>query len=153
KYNEALKLADRLVKEHDTWQDHKLRAEVLHEASKFDEAVKAYEDVIDRIGKDKDLEPEEKEFWLERSHYTLSNVFLDMGKVNLAGEQLQQLLAKKPDHPGYNNDLGYIWADNNMNLDEAEKLIRKALDLDRKKRQASPKFDPDKDHDNGAYLD
>jgi tetratricopeptide (TPR) repeat protein len=153
KYNEALKLVDRLLKDQDNWQEHQLKASVLHEAGKFDESAKAYEDVIDRITKDKELEPEDKEFWLERTRYTLSNVFLDMGKINLATEQLQQLLAKKPDHPGYNNDLGYIWADNGMNLDEAEKMIRKALELDRKKRQASPKFDPDIDHDNGAYLD
>ena len=40
-----------------------------------------------------------------------------------------------------------------MKLDEAEKLIRKAIDLDRKRRKANPRFDPDKDRDNGAYLD
>jgi tetratricopeptide (TPR) repeat protein len=153
KHEEALKLIERLLKDQDHWQERQLKAEVLQDAGKYEEAAKAYDEVIDRITKDKDLEPEEKEFWLERTRYVLSNVYLEMGKVNLAAEQLQQLLAKKPDNPGYNNDLGYIWADNNMNLDEAEKLIRKALDLDRKKRQASPKFDPDTDHDNGAYLD
>jgi tetratricopeptide (TPR) repeat protein len=153
KYDQALKLVDRLIKGQDHWQEHQLKASVLKEAGKFDEAAKVYEDVIERIAKDKDLDPEEKELWVEGIRYTLSNVFLDMGKINLAAEQLQQLLAKKPDHPGYNNDLGYIWADNDMNLDEAEKLIRKALELDRKKRQANPSFDPNDDHDNGAYLD
>ena len=74
-------------------------------------------------------------------------------KIDLASEQLQQLLAKKPDDPTYNNDLGYIWADNGMKLDEAEKMIRKALELDRMRRQADPKLDPDNDRDNGAYLD
>jgi tetratricopeptide (TPR) repeat protein len=153
KYDEALKLVDRLLKDQDHWQEYQLKASVLHEAGKYDEAVKAYEDVIERITKDKDLEPEEKEFWVERSRETLSNVFLDMGKIELATDQLQQLLAKRPDLPRYNNDLGYIWADHGMKLDEAEKMIRKALDLDRKKRQASPKYDPNDDRDNGAYLD
>jgi tetratricopeptide (TPR) repeat protein len=51
------------------------------------------------------------------------------------------------------NDLGYIWADNDMKLDEAEKLIRKALDLDREDRKKDPDFDPKTDRDRGAYLD
>jgi tetratricopeptide (TPR) repeat protein len=152
-YDQALKLVNNLVKAQDHWEQRQLKAWVLREAGKFDEAAKIYEDVIERIAKDKDIEPEEKEFNLERFRYTLSNVYVDMGKIDLASKQLQDLLAKKPDEPGYNNDLGYIWADNGMKLDEAEKMIRKALDLDRKKRQSNPKLDPEDDHDNGAYLD
>ena len=153
RYDQALKLTDNLIKAQDHWLERQLKGWVLREAGKFDEAAKVYEDVIDRVNKDKDLEPEEKESYTERYRYTLSNVFLDMGKVDLATEQLEQLLAKKPDDPGYNNDLGYIWADNNQKLPEAEKMIRKALELDRKRRQANPKLAPEDDHDNGAYLD
>ena len=40
-----------------------------------------------------------------------------------------------------------------MKLEEAEKLIRKALELDKALRTKSPKFDPKTDHDKGAYLD
>src|SRR5262249_41690714 len=53
----------------------------------------------------------------------------------------------------YNNDLGYIWADHDMNLEEAEKLIRKALEEDKKQRRANPELDAEDDHDNAAYLD
>src|SRR5262249_24712791 len=63
------------------------------------------------------------------------------------------LIAKRPDEPGYYNDLGYIWADRGQNLEESEKLIRKALDLDRKRRKAQPNLKPEEDRDNGAYLD
>ena len=153
KYDKALELVDNLLKASDHWGERQLKGWVLRQAGKFEEAAKVYEDVLERIGKDKDLEPEEKELDLDRYRYILSNVFLDMGKVDLASEQLEQLLAKKPNDPGYNNDLGYIWADNGIKLEEAEKMIRKALDLDRKKRQGSPDFDPNDDHDNGAYLD
>lgn len=153
KYDQALKLVNNLLKAQDHWLERQLKGWVLREAGKYDDAAKVYEDVIERVTKDTDLDPEEKEVYLERYRYTLSNVFVDMGKIDLASEQLQQLLAKKPDDPGYNNDLGYIWADNNMKLDEAEKMIRKALELDRKKRLANPKLDPEDDHDNGAYLD
>jgi tetratricopeptide (TPR) repeat protein len=153
KFDDALKLLDNLLAAKDSWRDRQLKASVLREAGKFEESVKTYEDVIDRIGSDKKLEPEEKELYQERNRYLLSNLYVEMGKIDQATEQLQQLLAKKPDDPGYNNDLGYILADNNMRLEEAEKMIRKALDLDRKKRAANPKLDPEDDHDNGAYLD
>jgi tetratricopeptide (TPR) repeat protein len=77
-----------------------------------------------------------------------------MNAIDKAAEALQALLAKKPDEPGYYNDLGYIWADHDRNLDEAEKLIRKALDLDRKRREANPLLTPEeKKQENGAYLD
>jgi len=79
-----------------------------------------------------------------------------MKKVDKATDILQQLVKKKPEHPGYNNDLGYIWADNDINLEEAEKLIRKALDLDaglRAKLRAAERLAPEDDHENGAYLD
>jgi tetratricopeptide (TPR) repeat protein len=153
KYDQALKLVNGLIKAQDHWLERQLKGWVLREAGKFDEAAKVYEDVIERVTKDKDIDPEDKEVYLERYRYTLSNVFVDLGKIDQASEQLLALLAKKPDDPGFNNDLGYIWADNDMKLDEAEKMIRKALELDRKRRQANPKLDPENDHDNGAYLD
>ena len=62
-------------------------------------------------------------------------VYLDLNQVDKSAEQLKILLDKEPDNPTYNNDLGYIWADHDMNLEEAEKLIRKALDEDRKRRK------------------
>jgi len=153
KYDDALKLIDNLLKAQDHWLERQLKGWVLREAGKYEEAVKVYEDVIDRVTKDKDLEPEEKDLYLEKYHYTLSNIFVELGKIDLATEQLQQLLAKKPNDPGYNNDLGYIWADNGLKLEEAEKMIRKALELDAKRRKATPNLDEEDDRDNGAYLD
>ncbi len=75
-----------------------------------------------------------------------------MKQVDKAAEQLKKLLEAKPDDPTYNNDLGYIWADHDMNLDEAEKLIRKAIDEDRKLRKKL-ELTGDEDRDNAAYLD
>ena len=45
------------------------------------------------------------------------------------------ILKADPDDATANNDLGYIWADRNKNLDEAEAMIRKALELDRRQRK------------------
>src|SRR5262249_6873709 len=66
--------------------------------------------------------------------------------------QLKLLLGADPGNPTYLNDLGYIWADQGINLAESEKLIRKALEEDRKfRKKAGLKGEDDKD--NAAYLD
>ena len=68
--------------------------------------------------------------------------------------QLQTLLENNPESPTYNNDLGFVWADNNMNLDQAEKLIRKALEEDKKQQlKSNPDMKPDEYKDNPSYLD
>jgi tetratricopeptide (TPR) repeat protein len=156
KHQEALKLANTLIKAHPgDWLDLQLKGWVLREAGDYQEAAKVHEDVLARIARDKELEPEERDRYTESNRYTLSNIFIELKKVDKAAEQLQALLAKKPDDPTYNNDLGYIWADNGMKLEEAEKLIRKALEEDRKRRQKEKEDDPKTkdDRDNGAYLD
>jgi uncharacterized protein HemY len=66
---------------------------------------------------------------------------------------LRKLLAKHPDNSTFNNDLGYVLADNNRDLDNAEKMIRKALEEDRKLRNKIPDLPPELNHDSTAYLD
>jgi len=156
KYDDALKRVDELVKiEEDDkgWWALQLKAWVLREAEKLSDAAKTYELVLDRLSGDKTLKNDQKAKYIERNRYVLSGVYVDLNKIDKAAEQLQTLLKEKPDDPTYNNDLGYIWADHDMNLDQAEKMIRKALEEDKKKRKASPEFNPDDDKDNAAYLD
>jgi tetratricopeptide (TPR) repeat protein len=152
KYDEALRLADNLAKASDHWQDRELKGWVQHAAGQNEEAAKTYEDVLQRIAKDKELEKEEKELYSENYQYLLSGIYVDLKRIDKAADQLKALLEKRPDSPTYNNDLGYIWADHNMNLAEAERLIRKALELDAKARKKA-KVKPEDDRDNGAYLD
>jgi tetratricopeptide (TPR) repeat protein len=155
KIDEALKLVDNLVKaeKEDGWWALSLRGWVLHEAGKYQDSIKTYEEVLDRVGKDKSLKKDEKEDEVERFRYILSGLYVDMKRVDKAADVLKNLLAQKPDDPTYNNDLGYIWADHDMNLDEAEKLIRKAIEEDRKQRKKDPELLPAEDKDNAAYLD
>jgi tetratricopeptide (TPR) repeat protein len=156
KYDEALKRVDELVKieeEDKGWWALQLKGWVLREADKLGDAAKTYETVLERLQGDKALKPDQKSRYIERNRYLLSGVYVDLKKIDKAAEQLQALLKEKPDDPTYNNDLGYIWADHDMNFDEAEKLIRKALEEDKKKRKASPDYNPDDDKDNSAYLD
>jgi tetratricopeptide (TPR) repeat protein len=153
KFDKAIELVDSLIKTNDHWLERQLKGWVLREAGKFEEAAKIYEDVIDRIAKDQNIGTEDRDEYQERYRYALSSIYIDMNNVDKAAQELQKLLEKKPNDPGYNNDLGYVWADHDMNLDKAEKLIRKALDLDRQRRKSNPNLLPEEDRDNGAYLD
>jgi tetratricopeptide (TPR) repeat protein len=127
-----------------------LKGWVLREAGKLDAAADIYEKAISELGKDEKFEIGELQF-----RYEVSNVYVDLKKIDQATEHLEYIIKKRPDSPIFYNDLGYIWADNNMKLEEAEKLIRKALELDRgrRKKRDGAKFDPNKDQDSGAYLD
>ena len=156
KTKEALKLVNNLVEAEDEdggWWYLQLKGWVQREAGDFSDAAKTYESVLERIAKDKTLKKEQKSSFAERARYLLSGVYIDAKQVDKATEHLQTLLKEKPDDATYNNDLGYIWADNDKNLDEAEKMIRKAIDQDRKERKANPDLTPDEDKDNAAYLD
>ncbi len=126
---------------------------MLREAGRLGEAAKVYEDVIDRINKDRDLTQEGKDYFSEIDHHILSNLYVELKQIDKATVHLQWLMDKHPDDPGVYNDMGYIWADADMKLPEAEKLIRKALELEKQKRMKSPDFNPKTDRDKGAYLD
>jgi tetratricopeptide (TPR) repeat protein len=149
KYDEAMKMVDTLVKTRDHWLFRALRGWVQREAGHFAEAAQTYEDVIARVGKDRKIDPEDRDSYQERYRYILSNIYVDTNQIDKASEILQSLMEKNPSDPGFPNDLGYIWADHDLKLPEAEKLIRKALELDRKRRAGTP----DADRGNGAYLD
>jgi tetratricopeptide (TPR) repeat protein len=155
KTEDAGKLIDDLLKvQPDNWLTLELRAWVQREGGQFDEAAKTYEEVLDRIMKDKELEKEEQAGFASEIRYLLSGVYVDAKKVDKAAEHLKALLKEEPDNPSYNNDLGYIWADHDLNLEEAEKLIRKAIEEDRKlQKKVNPELKPEDVRDNAAYLD
>jgi tetratricopeptide (TPR) repeat protein len=81
-------------------------------------------------------------------HYELSNVYTAMRDLPKAEEQLELILKSDPNDAGASNDLGYLWADQGKNLEEAETLIRKAIALDAEQKKGAA--EPDQ---NAAYLD
>ncbi|HLN26392.1 MAG TPA: tetratricopeptide repeat protein [Gemmataceae bacterium] len=64
----------------------------------------------------------------------LSNVYSTMHDIPRSEEQLQLILKSDPNDAIANNNLGYSWADQGKNLEEAERMIRKALELDHEQR-------------------
>ncbi|MBI3822536.1 MAG: tetratricopeptide repeat protein [Planctomycetes bacterium] len=155
KYDQALKLVDGLLKRNDNdWIDLHLKGWVYKEAGKMAEAAAVYEDVMKQVAKDtRRFDRERREAFIEQFRYEVSNFYIELKQIDRAIGHLETLVKQYSDNAVYANDLGYILADNEMKLDEAEKLIRKAIDLDRERRKKSKKFDPKTDHDPGAYLD
>jgi tetratricopeptide (TPR) repeat protein len=152
---QAVEILDRLIKRQpDNWLTLELKAKVLRQAGKVDDAIKVYEEVMDRIKGDKRLKKEDQEEVLDEMRYALSGLYIERNDVDKAAEQLKTLLAHDKDNPTYNNDLGYIWADHDMNLAESEKLIRKALEEDRRQRlKANPDLKEEQYKDSAAFLD
>ena len=152
--DKAIERVEKLYKDQpDNWLNLELKARILREVGRTADAVKAYQDLIVKIDLDKRLGKEEKEEFLEEIKYTLSNVYVELKKIDKAADILKALVEKNPDNPTYHNDLGYIWADNDLNLEEAEKLIRKAIEIERGLRKKIKNLKPEFDKDNSAYLD
>lgn len=152
--DKAIERVEKLYKDQpDNWLNLELKARILREVGRTADAEKAYQDLIVKIDSDKRLGKEEKEEFLEEIKYTLSNVYVELKKIDKAADILKALVEKNPDNPTYHNDLGYIWADNNLNLEEAEKLIRKAIEIERGLRKKIKNLKPEFDKDNSAYLD
>ena len=154
KVDEALKMTENLIeKDQGGWYFVRLKGEVLREAGKYGDAADAYLETIERLGKNKRLEEEQKKNFLKQMRYVLSGVYVDLKQIDKASEELEGLLKDDPDNPTFLNDLGFIQADHDMKIEESEKLIRKALEKDREQRKKLDDLTPEEDKDNPAYLD
>ena len=153
--DEALRIVDGLIQVEDAaWYFLKVKGRVLYEANKIDDAIEAYLEALDKVDGHKSLKRMVKDQEKDRIRYILSSLYVDKKDIDKAASQLQTLIKRHPDNPTYKNDLGFIWADHDVKLDEAEKMIREALDLD-KKRQQKAKDDGKLDEvtETAAYID
>ncbi len=96
----------------------------------WDACIEQYRHIIAHPTDDEDMH--------RRARLLLSAVLVEAGRVSEAEAVLEELYAERPDDPGVNNDLGYLYADQNRNLEKALDMIRLAV-------QADPQ--------NRAYLD
>jgi len=67
----------------------------------------------------------------------------ETGRSQEAMAVLEKVIELEPDHPGYNNNLGYTYADRGIHLEKADSMVRKAL-----LRQAQLRLSGE-----GAFLD
>ena len=160
--NAALDRVDQLMAlDKDGVGFHDLKAFVLREARRYDDVVATYQDMLKRVEKSDNFPAEVKERLSRSIRYMMTAALVDANKVDKSIALLRELVKEDPENPTYANDLGFILADNNKELDEAEKLIRKALKLDEEERKKpAPKADDEDavpaakaEGPNAAYLD
>jgi tetratricopeptide (TPR) repeat protein len=155
KTDEAMNIAKGLIaKTGGSWFFLQIRGQVEREAGKLDDAIKTFNEVIDKLDSDKFLPGDEKEKRKDNARYALSGLHVENKEIDKAAKQLQTLVKLHPDSATYKNDLGFIWCDNDMNLEESEKLIKEALELDKKaKLKLKEEGKIDEVTENAAYLD
>jgi alpha-beta hydrolase superfamily lysophospholipase len=65
--------------------------------------------------------------WVERAADALGRLYLGQGMSEEAARYLELALARRPDDADLLNTLGYLYADDNLELARAEELVRRAL--------------------------
>jgi tetratricopeptide (TPR) repeat protein len=147
KLAEALKEADEAIgncPESSRLFCRETRVRILMQAQRYDQAASESLDLLKEFNNPEDM---------REIRHTLSIIYSAAREYAKAEEQLQTLLDADPNDATANNDLGYQWADQGKNLEQAEKLIRKAIELDRKQRLTGTVLDTEADRDNAAYVD
>ncbi|TVO52712.1 tetratricopeptide repeat protein [Denitromonas halophila] len=94
-----------------------LEAQMLRDAGQLDTALQVADDGLQGAPDNADL-LYESAMLLER-----------LGRIEAMEGRLRKLIALKPDYAHAYNALGYSLADRSLRLDEAEQLIRKAVEL------------------------
>jgi tetratricopeptide (TPR) repeat protein len=123
KTDEALAvIAEARGSQPDNPQLHFQEAWIHYHAQQWDRAETLFKEVIDQYKSDPD-----NERLVRNSQFSLSNVYVQRGDKEQGEKVLEEVLKDAPDDPQANNDLGYLWADDNKNLDQARSMIEKAL--------------------------
>jgi tetratricopeptide (TPR) repeat protein len=140
-----------------------LRATLLGERGRVDEAIQQLRSMLNETPADREIHLTIAQVWsqtkrfaeaeasarkaLELSakpdeqeypHFVLGSIYERQKKYDLAEEQFRQVLTRNPLNAAAFNYLGYMLADRGVRLDESVKFIQKALEIE---------------PSNGAYLD
>lgn len=101
---------------------------VAYHARRYELAEELYQALID----DFDDEPASGDVRdvLRNARLVLSNLDSINGNLEEAKEWLEQVLDEFPEDISAQNDLGYLWADEGINLDRALEMIRNAVDAE-----------------------
>ena len=155
KTDEALRITEGLLQlDEGGFYFIQLKGWVQREAGKFDDSIETYLEALDKVEGTKRLVGDAKDRMKNRIRYILSGLYVDAKDIPKATKQLETLMKQDPENPTYKNDLGFVWADNDMKLDEAAKLIQEALDLDKKRQEKALKDKKiDEVKETAAYLD
>jgi len=92
-------------------------AQILRDASRHNDAFKLLSEALDK-------QPDQPDFL-----YDLALTAEKLERFDLLEANLRKLIQVKPDHAHAYNALGYSFAERNIRLPEARKLIEKALEI------------------------
>ncbi len=95
-----------------------LGGNLLNEAGRTDQAIVYYNDALKVLPKNADIK------------YALAMLYEKRGEVWPAEMLLREVMKEEPDLADAYNALGYIFADRDYNLDEAQSLLNEAVRLD-----------------------
>jgi tetratricopeptide (TPR) repeat protein len=143
----ALAAADEAVHdagEREALTAHRVRVQVLSALGRHERAVAECRGLLREYNQGGDL---------ARVRISLSQALAAAGRHAESEEQLRLVLRADPNDALANNNLGYQLAERNKDLDEAERLVRKALELDRKERTTGSFVAVGADEDNPNYVD
>ncbi|WP_071058509.1 tetratricopeptide repeat protein [Pelistega sp. MC2] len=91
---------------------------LLNESGRTDQAVVYYNDALKELPESADIK------------YALAMLYEKRGEVWPAEKLLREVIKSEPNMADGYNALGYIYADRNYNLEEAEQLLTEALRID-----------------------
>jgi len=101
---------------------------ILHRDERQDQAAEIYTELIDKF--DSDFSSALVRQVMRESRLVLSNLAVLADDYPRAEEWLEQVLDEFPDDIAALNDLGYLWADRNVRLQRAYRMIREAVEGD-----------------------
>ncbi len=101
---------------------HYQEAWIYYHSRQYDKAIKMFEEVINKYPTSTTI--------VRRCRSSLSNLYVQKGEIKKGMVILEKVYQDDPEDIGVNNDLGYLYADNDMHLEKAEAMIRKALNAD-----------------------
>jgi tetratricopeptide (TPR) repeat protein len=136
KVDEAVVAVDRAIAEAgdaDRLGFRLTRVRVLGLVNRTDEAVAAFKKLLDEFHDQADR---------AQIRYELSGIYTAAKKHAEAEAELRAILDIDPDYKWACNDLGYHLADGSRSLPEAERLIRRAIAVDRADRHKSGDMEP-----------
>ena len=116
RYTDAIAALDRVIARNDQLEYRMRRAELLQRAGDLAAAEALMQELIERH-KDRRA----------TLYYELGVIYMNANDEKRALSTMQRALKLEADNPAVLNFIGYTWADNGERLDEAERMIRRAV--------------------------
>ncbi len=99
-------------------------SDLFHYLGLLYEDIEKYEEAKKALKQGIDIDPGNAKL-----HFRLGVIYDKMDRKEDCIEQMKKVIALEPDNASALNYLGYTWADMNQNLEQAEVLIKKAIEL------------------------